>query len=430
MFDNEFFGVYGDDDTDYLALLGINMVVMIMLPMFYLYFMNEGDRDPSIFDQRLNWNRFTKTHSRRKDFRRHLRMSSKSFKLLLSYLKDDLQADEKMASLRGGVIIAEIRLYAALRWLAGGSYSDIYFFTGISKASFYRVVWQTIRAINKCEALKIHLPKSSKECADAAAGFESISFMGCIKNCVYVVDGYLMRMTTPSKKEAGNVRSYFSGHYQHYGVNIQAACDHLCRFVFIAVAAPGVTGDRDALVECRLAEFIEDLPGLFTAIGDCAYNPTEHMAPIYRGSDAKKNKYDAFNFYASQLRIRIEMAFGLMTKKWGILSRPISIKLRNVKYLITAIAQLHNFCINERLEEQGVQSLNFNAQDVEMDIYERALREEAAEIECISEEFHGWSLNRERMVNNIASMHLSRPVGSRGIGNVSGQEQQEDIVAV
>jgi hypothetical protein len=147
--------------------------------------------------------------------------------------------------------------------------------------------------------LKIRLPKTSEECAEAAAGFESISFMGCIKNCVYVVDGYLMWMTTPSKKEAGNVRSYFSGHYQHYGVNMQAACDHLCRFVFLAVAAPGVTGDRDALVECRLDESIEELPGLFTAIGDCAYKPTEHMAPIYRGTDAKRLKYDAFNFYAS-----------------------------------------------------------------------------------------------------------------------------------
>jgi DDE superfamily endonuclease len=429
------FDAHGDDDADCQVLLGINniMMMMISLSMVVLLFMFEGKRDPSIFDQRLNWEKFTTTHSRRKEFRRHLRMSRKSFELLLSYIKDDLQADEKMAALRGGVIIPELRLYATLRYLAGGSYSDIYFFTGISRASFYRVVWQTIQAINRCEQLKIRLPKTSAECARAAAGFERISFMGCIKHCVYVVDGYLMRMTTPTKKEAGNVRSYFSGHYQHYGVNIQAACDHLCRFVFLAVAAPGVTGDREALEECLLHEFIEALPGLFTAIGDCAYKPTEHMAPIYRASDARNRKYDAFNFYASQLRIRIEMAFGLMTKKWGILSRPISIKLKNVKFLITAIAQLHNFCINERLKEQAdveMGQLNFNARDVELDIYERALREEAAEIECVSDEFPGWSLNRQRMSNDIASMHLSRPPGSRGTGVVNGQLENDSEINI
>lgn len=49
------------------------------------------------------------------------------------------------------------------------------------------------------------------------------------------------------------------------------------------------------------------------------------------------------------------MAFGLMVKKWGILTRPLEIKVRNVKRLIVAIGRLHNFCINERLafQQQG-----------------------------------------------------------------------------
>ena len=62
-----------------------------------------------------------------------------------------------------------------------------------------------------------------------------------------------------------------------------------------------------------------------------------------------KNENDNFNFFASQLRIRIEMAFGLMVKKWGILARPLTIKLKNVKRLMIAIARLHNYCIDERL---------------------------------------------------------------------------------
>ena len=47
----------------------------------------------------------------------------------------------------------------------------------------------------------------------------------------------------PSKKEVHNVWLYFSGHYQTYGVNIQAACDHNCRFLFIGDAGPGIMGE-------------------------------------------------------------------------------------------------------------------------------------------------------------------------------------------
>ena len=35
---------------------------------------------------------------------------------------------------------------------------------------------------------------------------------------------------------------------------------------------------------------------------------------------------DAFNFYLSQLRIRIEQTFGLMTNKWRILRQPLQME--------------------------------------------------------------------------------------------------------
>ena len=53
--------------------------------------------------------------------------------------------------------------------------------------------------------------------------------------CVTVLDGCHLQTTTPSKKQVHNVWSYFSGHYQTYGVNILAACDHNCHFSFIRV---------------------------------------------------------------------------------------------------------------------------------------------------------------------------------------------------
>jgi hypothetical protein len=208
-------------------------------------------------------------------------------------------------------------------------------------------VWKTIRAINRNASLSIKFPASVDECRDAALGFQSISQQGCIWNCVAVLDGYHLQIQTPSRTEARNVRSFFSGHYQTYGVNVQAACDHNCKFSFFGVAGPGVLGDREAIHQIPLGRLVEELPGLYCAIGDCAYTPTEHLVPIFRGEHALIPRNDNFHFFASQLRIRIEMAFGLMVKKWGILARPLTIKLKNVKWLMIAIARLQNYCIDE-----------------------------------------------------------------------------------
>ena len=123
---------------------------------------------------------------------------------------------------------------------------------------------------------------------------------------------------TPSKKEVHNVRSYFSGHYQTYGVNIQAVCDHSCHFLFIGVASPGIMGDHQAIHECGLSELVESTCGVLYCISDCAYTPTKKLLPIYRSEQSAKERYDNFNFYTSQLHIHIEMAFGVMVKMGNI----------------------------------------------------------------------------------------------------------------
>lgn len=424
---------YDEDDDEFgmVMVYGIwrNFRAMMLCGFIYILTFIKNERAPPLFAQRLNWEEFVHIHGHRRDFKRHMRMSLHSFNKLLAYLRKDLECDEEMAGRRGGAILPELQLYCCIRWLAGGSYTDLYFFTGISCASFYRVVWKTIFAINTCEHLAFNFPKTRDECARAAAEFKNISFLGVLDNVVAVVDGFLLKIVTPSKKEAGNVRSYFSGHYQHHGVNVQAACDPFCRFVFISVAGPGVMGDRDALNESGLYDIIEKLPELFCTIGDCAYKATEHMLPIFSGINRLSPKYDTFNFYASQVRIRIEMAFGLMTKKWGILGRAVSIGLGNIKYMVLAIARLHNFCINERLKEMG--SLHVARHEWQRSIFEESLRAEAAELEADLDAFNGWSLNRERIVDKIQRLRLARPENGRGRGTINGcvvQDENSEIV--
>ena len=185
----------------------------------------ERPRNPSVFHQRLLWSSFLEEHGQSWVFERHMRMPLTSFHKLLSYVKPDLAVDTLMADLRGGPILPEISLYCTLRYLAGGSYADIFIFCGISKASFYQVIYKTMDSICRAPELSIKFCETVEECLEAAEGFQQCTIGGCINNCVSVIDGYHLEIETPSKSEVGNVRSCFSGHYQTHGVNVQAACE-------------------------------------------------------------------------------------------------------------------------------------------------------------------------------------------------------------
>jgi hypothetical protein len=346
-------------------------------------------------------------------------MDISSFYKILNVIKDVLKTDEDMGKIRGGSISPSLCLFCTLRYLSGGSYLDISSLTGISKTSFYTVVWKTIDAIANCDDAvldNIHFPKTNKECQQAAAGFESISSFNAITNCVTVLDGYLLSIQTPPAKEVGNVRSYFSGHYQMYGINVQAACDHLCRFNFISVAGPGVMSDRDAINQISLGQFVENLPTGYVAIGDAAYTATEHLAPIYYGRLGKIKRYSDYNYYASQCRIRIEMAFGLLKSKWLILNSPVRCPVGKLKLLVKALGRLHNFCINERTEE----CLSTAEQEVSNFIPSTPHLLDGTPIEATDVEqkmvdtatpsyLKGMSAVREMMVNNVEKMGLERP---------------------
>jgi len=49
------------------------------------------------------------------------------------------------------------------------------------------------------------------------------------------------------------------------------------------------------------------------------------------------------------MRIRIEMAFGLLCGKWSILQRHLQLDLKNAGKLLMCCARLHNYVINESI---------------------------------------------------------------------------------
>ena len=102
-------------------------------------------------------------------------MSFRSFEKLVGLLQESLTVQEDMAALQGGAIIPELCVYVTLRYLAGGSYTDIFYLIGISLPSFYCLLWKTIKAINNCLELQITWPYTKDRQLELATGFTSIS---------------------------------------------------------------------------------------------------------------------------------------------------------------------------------------------------------------------------------------------------------------
>lgn len=222
-------------------------------------------------------------------FSRLYRIEYDSFKKLCTMInpiiRDFFQKGRCNRWHAGKRISTEIMLHCLLRWLAGGSYLDIRISAGISVASFYRVVHICIDAVLLCKDLSIDFPQTEEELQAKADAFKAISSHGVFEGCVGCIDGLLMKIITPSCTEAGNVKSFFSGHYHTNGINIQAVCDSNCRFTSVCVAAPGGTNDIAAFRKSPVKDLISNLPIGKYVIGDNAYICNENLLTPFSGKN-------------------------------------------------------------------------------------------------------------------------------------------------
>jgi hypothetical protein len=240
-----------------------------------------------------------------------------------------------------------------IRVLAGGNYDDIMNTFGMSKSGFFYSRKKFLNAVLGCEALAISLPTLPEEWEKIRKGFAAKSAYRVLKGCVGALDGFFQPTICPSLLESmGFPRSYYSGHYNSYGINCQAMCDSRLRFLFFSVIAPGQTNDAVAYEETGLHAIINQLPsGLYVA-GDAAYILTEHLLVPFTGSCRQDPDKDSYNFYLSQLRIRIEMAFGLLTTKWRCLRKKLETTLENSARILEACARLHNYALDCKIRKE------------------------------------------------------------------------------
>lgn len=284
------------------------------------------------------------------DFRTAYRMDCQAFGKLLEILRDKLKKKTRRGP--NGPLPDELRLSAALRYFAGGSYLDIVLSHGISRSTLFECVWDVVEAVNMSQELNFCFPSDYNVQREVASEFAKKSKVG-FSNCVGCIDGVLIWTDKPSDRQCkiSKVDSgkYYCGRKGKYGFNMQAVCDSKRRFLDISIRHPASASDYSAFTSSALYHKLKT-PGFLAPdlclYGDNAYGNSDFMAvPFANTANGVK---DSYNYFHSQVRMNIECSFGMLTNRWRILKSPLAASISQAKIiaLTTCLCKLHNFCID------------------------------------------------------------------------------------
>ena len=254
---------------------------------------------------RINWVEHINMCRHTGGFESRYHMTEASFKKLLEILRPRITSNE-LQSFRSTAgndpITPEMTVGAGLRFLGGEyqkSIADVY---GLSLTSCQRIVNNFLSAADTNSHFDIKIPTSEAELQKRADEWNRLSgASGLYYGVVGAIDGWLACIQKPSVPHPAD---YFSGHYQRYGLNVQAVCDSNLRFFYFAVAGTGRTNDARVFNRClALREWLDSIPNQYFIVGDNAYNIGNKLLIPFSGASKHRLYNRSYNFYLSQLRI-------------------------------------------------------------------------------------------------------------------------------
>jgi hypothetical protein len=388
-----------DDDSSMYTVNSDNSLLQLCLITMRL-----SERAVKCHRSRIDWENHALILRHEKQFDCKYRMSYESFNKLVSTLHPALEQNnsKSMNSCAEPAISAPHILGLTIRWLSGSSFHDIRDAGNFSRPTFFRLLWKGISAVTNSKRLEMNLPRTFEALDELRRGFELKSTEEVMSGCIGALDGMLLLIRTPTRKEAMNVRQFFSGHYQRMGLNVQALVDSKLRFLYAGILKGGRSSDYKSYMQSRLMSWIESLPPWYFVAGDNAYVCTEHLLTPFMGSNRLNPDNDSYNFFLSQLRICVEMAFGRLVSKWRILRAPLEVPLSKCASVFQACCQLHNFCIDEMVNDSGEATRIETVYSNDDTIFGYIPSD-------VSNAPASGSILRQKLVQKIASKSLSRP---------------------
>ena len=301
-------------------------------------------------------------------FRRMFRLPRASFYNLCTKIENNIgdqlfkserkvrptKQTQEATNFRGGEISGELRIAIYLRMMAGASYLDIFMIYDVHNGRIYNSFEKVVGWMNDTfsypfvKALRNEDHRFFEELSEAFSGDSGGVYTGCIG----AIDGLALRIKRPSvTKELPNPGGYYC-RKGFFALNVQSMCDRRKRILWMSSRHIGSCHDSRAFLDTGLYELLVEKKdflkkhGFFIA-GDSAYNMESFLLIPY--DDAKSGSVeDAYNFWQSNSRIRIECTFGELIMRFGIFWRTLRFDIKQAGDIVNAAGLLHNFILEER----------------------------------------------------------------------------------
>ncbi|CAJ1962474.1 unnamed protein product [Cylindrotheca closterium] len=193
------------------------------------YLTQQQTRRPKYPTERVNWDEHLQKELYQNSFHRTYRMSYPSFMKLKGLLGDKIVLNGARSTASSGTapIIPQVVMACGIRWLAGGSPTDIKNAYGLTVSTVYRLRDLFLDAVCTTDELDIRLPDLSNpsEISKFRSDFEKLSSSGVCKGCVGVLDGMLQRIGNPSVACAEG--QHLWTHCHSLRIRIEMAFGHL-----------------------------------------------------------------------------------------------------------------------------------------------------------------------------------------------------------
>ena len=208
------------------------------------------------------------------------RISREAFADLLDACKPKLQKSAvKQMNATGAVIPMIMMLSSTLAFLGGSNMWIICWKYHIASATFYNILWTTVKVINEEIAFE-GLPLNDRDkLNDLSKGMNGLCG-GVFEGCIGAIDGVAIKIRKP--KFVMNPVHYYN-RKGFFSINMQCVCDADMIITFFSLKTCGSTHDSLAFEVTGLKRKMDEgeIPDGFYLVGDDAYKNDEQMLCPY-----------------------------------------------------------------------------------------------------------------------------------------------------
>ncbi|XP_041983237.1 putative nuclease HARBI1 [Aricia agestis] len=304
--------------------------------------------------------RFTHEHLQRAlvdtepdDFKNFLRMDEATYEYLLYLIRPRI---EKQDTVMRQAIPVNQRLSVTLRYLVSGmDLEDLKFTCAIAPCTLGGIIIETCEAIIAALKENIQVPRSSEEWCRVAEGFQN---RWNFPHCIGSVDGKHINIQKPA-----NSGSYYYNYKQSYSIVLMSIVNSSYEFMMVDVGANGKVSDGGVLKNTEFWDRFSsnqlnipqpsELPSTnqtlpYVLIGDEAFQLTSNFMKPYNQA-VLTDERRIFNYRLSRARMVVENTFGILTTRFKIFKRNITLPPQKMRKIVLACCHLHNFLSKRRI---------------------------------------------------------------------------------